>query len=157
MWLQPEKKDSLAPFAERTWDDILKRLAGGEFLVNICKDRKMPEYDSLMAYIHKDPDREEAYYEAKRVAAAGYIDKAMEHSFGGESRDGIPNDIQRDQLIVNSCFRAAGIFNRKRFGDKTQVEVGVTVDISGAINEARSRVERTRTPTLIEGEWVKDD
>jgi len=75
----------------------------------------------------------------------------------GTSQDGlILNDTNRDALRISTRKWLLGVWNRDRYGEKKQIDMGVTIDMGEIINEARARVENGKRPVLIENGEVVD-
>lgn len=152
-WLQPPKLMRTGDYPEWVFEEVLRRLASGMFLSNICKDPTMPKYDHLLQWIHSDLGRKERYYQAKEVAAEVESDKMLMIA-DGDDDNGIPNDVQRDSLRVHTRKWLVGVWNRKRFGDTKQVDVDVKISLVDAMEEAREREQSRRQPLTINQEDV---
>lgn len=153
-WMEPRKRSSDPPFSSHTWEEILDRLAGGEFLKSICDEPGMPEYGYLLRYIHANEKYTDEYYTAREAGGIHHMDMELEYAKGG-STDGLPNDVQRDALICRAHRHAASVFNRKRFGEKQVHEVDIGPNLVEAMEKAQGRLEN-REPKLIEGEVIED-
>jgi hypothetical protein len=54
-------------------------------------------------------------------------------------------DVNRSTLRANDRKWKMGVMNRKRFGDVRQIDQNVTIDLSGAMQQAQERLDRART------------
>lgn len=153
-WLQPPKRDNTPPFAEQTWELLLDWLRAGHTLSGFCRTHPAPKEGALRQWIHADETRKAQYYEAQAIGAEVLEDEILLIA-DGELQEGVlPNDTNRDKLRVDTRKWLLGVKNRNRYGEKKQIDVGVSVDMGEVISEARARVENRRQPALIEGEVV---
>ena len=154
-WMEPPKQSNKPPFSKNTWEEILNRLAAGEYLIRICEEPNMPDYGYLLRYIHGNEKYTDEYYTAREAGGLHHMDMELKYAHGGET-NGVPNDVQRDQLICRAHRNAASIFNRKRFGEKQQIDVNHTVDLGEAMQKALERVEQRRELPWIDGEVIDE-
>lgn len=139
-WLQPVKHDNDPPFAEQTWEEILDRLRMGHTLKAICDDPGMPPIGRLRYWIQKNEDKYQEYDQARKIGADAIVDEIKDIADGIDNSHGIPGDVQRDTLRVNTRKWLAGVFNRKQYGSDKQVEVTHTLDLSKAMEQAHERL-----------------
>lgn len=129
--LYPRTKDQLElkrliydTVLERFLDHISEGGLGTEF---IQSDPREIKYGDFISWIHRDPQREARYEEAQRIGTAAMAEKIQLIS------DGIDNpmeDVQRSALRVSTREKLMKAWNRKRYGDKQQVEVTNNTTIS---------------------------
>lgn len=76
-----------------------------------------------------------SYARAREISADFLVDEAL---------DVVKNepDVQRAREIANMHRWAAGKFNQKRYGERIDLNVSQTIDVSEALKEARARVVR---------------
>jgi hypothetical protein len=157
-WLQPEKRDSNPPFAERTWEDILNWCRAGHTLTAFCREIDgAPEIGQLRKWIHDDEERLEEYYRAQAIGAAQTEDEIRDIADGKSHEGVVPNDVKRDSLRINARKFLLGVWNRDRYGERKQAEVSVSIDMHEVIDEGRARVESSRRPALIIDGQVVDE
>lgn len=96
------------------------------------------DYSDMLAWIHRDEERRTRYYDAQAVGAEVVADEMIAISDASDSIE----DVQRSTLRINTRKWLLGVWNRKRFGDVKQIEQNVTIDMVGAMNEARLRASR---------------
>lgn len=158
-WLQPRKRDNNPPFAEQTWEDLLDWTRSGGTLAAFCRENPSPSEGQLRLWIHSDPSRKEAYLEAKALGAEKVEEEMLLIADGGFQEGCIPNDTNRDALRISTRKWLLGVWNRDRYGEKKQIDVGVSVDMGEVLNEARerqARLDTRRRPYLIENGEVVD-
>ncbi|MGD2119219.1 MAG: hypothetical protein PVG66_12720 [Chromatiales bacterium] len=146
-WLLPRQPE----FPQDILDGLLHYARSGKTLTVFCEDHRI-ETGTLRQWLHADEYRKARYYDAKAIGAEKIEDEILDIADG--SYPGLPQDVQRDALRMKARQYLLGVWNRDRYGEKRQIDVGVTVDISRAMREGAARVERSR---LINGEVVADD
>lgn len=104
-------------------NEVMERLIGGESLVSICKDDKMPHRATILRWLD-DPSLSATYTRARELQADGYADEINE----------ITNMVQRGEIdpsaakvAIDGKKWAAGKLRRGMYGDAAQVDVAQTV------------------------------
>jgi len=157
-WMQPPKRDNNPPFAEQTWEALLDWTREGGTLAAFCRENPSPPEGSLRRWIYMDETRKTLYREAKEIGAEKIEDQLMDISDGTDQPHGIPNDTNRDALRISTRKWLLGVWNRERYGEKRQIDMGVTVNMGEAIAEARARVENKHKPSLMDtGEVIEGE
>lgn len=147
-WLLPRQPE----FSQDTLNRLLHYARSGRTLTAFCDDRQL-DPGQMRQWLHADEYRKARYYDAKAIGSEKVEDEILDIADGNYS--GIPQDVQRDALRIKARQYLMGVWDRNRYGDKKQIEVGVSVDLSGVMQEARQRVERLRGRTF-EGEVSSD-
>lgn len=145
---------------EWTWHSILDRMMAGENIRLICMDPTVPNFASLMRWVHhKDhPERLQAFQEAQKVYSELLIADAPLIAEGLDPRTGeiSMEDVQRSALRVKTNLTLAGKFNKERYGDQKDIVISHKLDLTEAIEEAERRLAQSRPYSLIEGEIVDE-
>lgn len=128
---------------ESLFDEFLDRvrengLGVGQLFTN---DPREPDYKRFVAWVMRDDRRRTLYYEAKEIGAEVL---ELEIPMIADASDTL-EDVNRSTLRVNSRKWLLGVWNRKRFGETRQIEQNVTIDLSGAMQQAQERLDRART------------
>jgi hypothetical protein len=100
-------------------EEILDRIACGEALVNICQDPHLPGYSTFNRWQRDDPELLRQVDIAYEFHARTMDDLADGILAGGVGSTG---DFKRDEARVAHLRYRLGKLNRRRFGDKVQVE-----------------------------------
>lgn len=137
------------------YDTVLERFLdhiseGGLGMDFIRSDPREISYGDFISWVHRDPQRESRYEEALRIGTAAMAEKIQLIA------DGIDNpmeDVQRSALRVTTREKLMKAHNRKRYGDKQQVEVtnNTTISIKNLLEE---RDQQLLEATTIEGEFT---
>lgn len=114
------------------------RMMAGETISSVCKDPTMPEYRRLIQWIYQDEERKNRYYEARAIGAETVEDELL--SIADGDGDGVPNEVQRDTLRIQTRKYLLGVWNRKRYGDTKTVDHNVKLDLSEAMEQAAARI-----------------
>lgn len=133
-------------------DGLLDAARSGKTLTAFCRGQGC-DPGKLRGWIHSDPHRLVLYRDAQAIGVEKLADELLDIADGSYS--GLQQDVQRDTLRVKTRQYLLEIHDRDRYGSKAKVEVGVTVDLTGVMQEARQRVERS-TGRTFEGEVVND-
>jgi hypothetical protein len=127
---------------ESLFDEALDRIAAGQPLIQTIEgDPREPNYTRMLAWIHADPQREAQYHEAQKIGAEVIAQQLLALSDASDSME----DVNRSTLRINTRKWLLGVWNRKRFGDVKQIDQNVTIDLSGAMQQAQERLDRSRT------------
>jgi len=141
-WLQPKKRYRGSPYTEQTWDEVLTRLSGAEYLTNVCRDDHMPEYSQLLRFIHAKGNEKwlAEYHQARKVGTEIVVERGILMAAEGKDENGeeIMEDVQRSTLRVNSYKWVAAHWNKERYGE-TKQDVAVNINIGDAMDKARAR------------------
>jgi len=134
---------------ERFLDHISEGGLGTEF---INSDPREIQYGDFLSWIHRDAEREARYEEAQRIGTAAMAEKVMLIS------DGIDNpmeDVQRSALRVATREKLMKAWNRKRYGDRQQVDVtnNTVISIKNLLEQRDQQLLDAITP--IEGECAR--
>ncbi len=125
-------------FTQEIWDEILTRLIEGEGLNSICRDEHMPCRRTINAWIIKDEKLKAEYDTARELQADTHADQVLEiaddarndylvryNSVTGQLEHTFHKEhVQRSELRVKSRMWLAAKHRPRKYGDKTQVELG---------------------------------
>jgi len=123
----------------------LERLAEGTTLDKFCREYyQVLSPAKFRTWIFRNPKRKAAYLTAKAIGAEAVEDDLIRIS-DGLRPDGTesPEDVSRSTLRIGTRKWLLQVWNRPRYGDKTQIEQTTTtkLDTSGvSTTELRSRL-----------------
>ena len=134
----PKKRKTGRPslYTEALAAEICRRLAEGETLRSVCRDKAMPDKATILRWLadKKKADFREQYVYAREMQADALFDEALEiaDDVSGDwstDKDGKKvldhENIQRSRLRVDTRKWAAGKMAPKKYGDK--------LDLGGSI------------------------
>lgn len=112
---QPTKR------TEAIIEEICRRLECGEALLMICNDAHMPGYQTVMTWKRHDPELNNRFNEAREEGTYALDDVAelIARKVPGYSC----GDYRYDDMLVGVLAQRKRYANRKRFGEKVQVDV----------------------------------
>ena len=141
--LRRENEEALYPAC---FERALEHIAEGNPLTAALEQYPIPIAPTrLLAWIHRDPERQARYYEAQAVGAEVVANQMIDIADASDSIE----DVQRSTLRINTRKWLLGVWNRKRFGEVKQLEQTVTFDIGEAMAAAQARVDAARTVDVV--------
>ena len=157
----PKKRKIGRPslFTEALAAEICRRLAEGETLRSVCRDKAMPDKATILRWLadKKKADFRERYVYAREMQADALFDEALEIADDASGDWAVDKDgkkvldhenIQRSRLRVDTRKWAAGKMAPKRYGDKLQHTgegggpIRVRPDLSKLSDEELNVIER---------------
>ena len=144
-WLSTPSSISKRELTEKQFEiffeTILNKLAQGINLKECLRDDQRDfDYTQLLRWIHKDPQRKSRYYEAQEIGSEMIAAEILEIADGVTSDGGIPEDVQRSKLRIDSRQFLIKTWNRKRYGDVKTLEVNQNISITAALEQANARL-----------------
>ncbi|CAB4140608.1 hypothetical protein UFOVP669_50 [uncultured Caudovirales phage] len=128
---------------ENSFERALEHVRQGKPLAQFVEEYPIEiEYTRLLAWIMRDEDRKLRYREAQEIGAEVVADQMIQIADGTDT--GLPEDIDRATLRINTRKWLLGVWNRKRFGETRQIEQNVNVNLGDAMAAAQARVEQAR-------------
>ncbi len=134
----PKKRKTGRPslYTDALAAEICRRLAEGETLRSVCRDKAMPDKATILRWLadKKKADFREQYVYAREMQADALFDEALEIADDASGdwftdKDGKKvldhENIQRSRLRVDTRKWAAGKMAPKKYGDK--------LDLGGSI------------------------
>jgi len=105
-------------FTQATADLICERIATGESLRSICRDKEIPDKATVLRWLQSDERLEfrDQYARAREAQADHYFDAIIEIA------DDETLDVNRSRLMVDARKWAAGKLRPKVYGEKVEHE-----------------------------------
>ena len=115
----------------------LEEVASGQTLRQILQnDLRSFEQGAFLRWINKDSERSRLFEEAKMLRTECWAGEAIQIADGLDSDE----DVTRSKLRIDTRFRLMESDNRPVYGKNTTVNVGGTISILGALEQAKNRV-----------------
>lgn len=92
------------------------------------------EFKHFYQVLRENPSMQQEYYEIQRARADMMTDEVYL-----DSVDAVQKDAKLLRVRADLKLRVAGFYDRKRFGDKVQVEIDTGPDLTAALLAARQR------------------
>ena len=141
----------IAERGEIAFFELASRVGSGELPSRIAQSIGVPWF-ALKAWIEDDPERMALVELAVRAGADQLEAEALQ-----EVRDADSETVQLAKLRYESYVRSAGFRDRKKYGNKVDVEVGMTVSIVDALREARGRVVEGSSERVEDAAHLRKD
>jgi len=135
-------------FNQDAADKICERIALGESVRKISKDKGMPCESTIYKWLRDVDGFSQQYARAREDQAEFYLDEIIAISddvtldtvVDGEGNERTNNEaIQRSRLKVDTRKWVMGKLKPKKYGDKIQQEITINESLSNALDEARKR------------------
>lgn len=134
------KKELQEKQFEIFFETVLNKLSKGINLKEILRDDQRDfDYTQLLRWIHRDPMRKSRYYEAQEIGSEMIAAEILEIA-DGVNDSGVPEDVQRSKLRIDSRQFLIKTWNRKRYGDIKTLEVNQNISITAALEQANQRL-----------------
>ena len=144
----PKKRKIGRPslYTEALAAEICRRLAEGETLRSVCRDKAMPDKATILRWLadKKKADFREQYVYAREMQADALFDEALEIADDASGdwttdKDGKKvldhENIQRSRLRVDTRKWAAGKMAPKKYGDKLDLGGSIGLRWEDALKE----------------------
>lgn len=132
---------------EAVYPRILDLLSSGYTLTNAIKELPLDiDSGAFLRWIKKDPQRHEAYKEAKEIRTEAWAGKLVEYAEAADTAE----DVQRSKLKVDTLKWLMAADNRRTYGDSKTIELGGTISVLGALAAAQQRVIDAEVVEVIE-------
>lgn len=140
---------------------ILDRIAGGESLPSICRDKAMPNRDTIYAWLMKHAPFRERFTLARELRADVYFDQILEIA-DDPTGDVVANDgkrsidwenVQRSRLRVDARKWICARMNPKKYGERITTEHTGSIDTAPQKALLPSEVAAEFSKTLDHIEW----
>jgi hypothetical protein len=132
--------DTPAYLTDRTWDDILQGLYSGVPMTKTLREIGCDEqvYGRVMKWINDDETRHNEYLKAKEIGCELMADEMLAIADEVIYPNGLPTDVQRAKLQIDTRKYLLGANNKKRFGAEKAVIVN-NVNLLTAMDNAEKR------------------
>jgi hypothetical protein len=126
---------------ESCFERMMETIESGQPLTSAIEDYPLEvNYTRFLAWVNKDENRRQRYYEAQTTAAEVVAQQMLDIADASDTIE----DVQRSTLRINTRKWLLGVWNRKRFGETRQIEQTVTIDLGEAMAAAQRRVLENR-------------
>ncbi len=138
-------------FTKKIADIICERLADGESLRSICEDDDMPTKTSVFRWLKSNEEFRDQYTLAREAQADTLFDDIIDIADDGRNdwmeRRGEEDagwqangeNIRRSQVRIEARKWMAGKLRPKKYGEKLEVEHGVTDELSSLMESLNGR------------------
>ena len=118
---------------------ICRRLADGESLRQICRDKAMPDRETVRRWLTANSQFRVQYALARDWMVDALAERALEMA-----ENATPENANARRVLVDAIKWYTGKVAPKKYGDRVNVEHSGKVTIGDAIEEGRRRVQALR-------------
>ena len=120
-------------FTQTLADDICERIANGESLRNICRDKSMPDKTTVLRWVDDNNDFCDQYARACARREDSFFDDLIEIA---DSVTADAAEVAKARVQIDARKWVLSRMNPKKYGDRVQQEV------SGSIGAEVTLIER---------------
>ena len=120
-------------FTKTLADDICERIANGESLRNICRDKSMPDKTTVLRWVDDNNDFCDQYARACARREDSFFDDLIEIA---DSVTADAAEVAKARVQIDARKWVLSRMNPKKYGDRVQQEV------SGSIGAEVTLIER---------------
>ena len=144
---EPETGRALVSFPF-VFENLMGQIARGVTLRTALRER-LPDahYEAFMRWVMRDPDRKRRYYETLEIASETTSSDMLSIADGLDP-DAPPETVHLARLKIDTRRFLIGVWNRARFGEVKQIDLGMQINLRATLEHAQARV--------IAGEVVRD-
>ena len=114
------KYPTLSKYKKEVVDEILSRIAAGEFVSHICKEPHLPSNRIVAEWRYTYPEFAAAYLEARRAQAQSYAERGVMIALDTDA-EFAGKDAHTRRLGYDAMRWMAGKLNPREYGDRTIV------------------------------------
>ena len=112
---------------QNLFERALEQIVMGRPLSHILKDDpRNIDYPKFMRWMHKDPQRQQRYYEAREIGCELIVDELITIA---DAQDDNMEDVQRSSLRIGTRKWYLQVCNRKRYGESKQLDINTTTTV----------------------------
>ena len=140
--LTKEAKALLHAEYEQIFERVIEDIYRGRSLQSLIEDdHRVVSYEDFLRWVKRDSTRHERFKEAQEMRTEFMAGEILEIADGVGSLDpSAPDTVNRDKLRIDSRKWLMSAHNKKRYGEVKQVELGGTISITEALQQAQMRV-----------------
>lgn len=140
---KPRKKPGPpSTYTDAVGEALCARIAAGESLRKVCASPGMPCYSNALKWLENNESLRAKYARARERQADFYADAVIEIADTEE-------DANRARVMIDARKWYASKLKPKVYGDKLDVAVSHTLDLTNALAEARGRLANA-APALLD-------
>jgi hypothetical protein len=134
--ISPERRD----IVRAIWPEVLRRIADGEFLVDVAEAVGVPEHE-IKAYRMLVHGAQAEYAQAREDSGDAFMVKALREA----DKDVGKEFATHVKTRIDTYKWAARIRNPRVYSDKSSIDLNVkTVDLTRIISDANARLAAAR-------------
>jgi hypothetical protein len=154
---QRKKMGRKSKYSEAIAQEICDRIAEGETLSSICKDKHMPDTSTVWRWRKENNEFSQCFARAREIGFDAIADEALRIADTPEIGEVVEYDeagkvvkrrtedmLQHRKLQCWMRLQLLSKWDPKRYGDRTAVDHGVQDDLAEKLIAARRRISNER-------------
>lgn len=121
--------------------DICVRVASGETLTAICKEKNQPTTWTFRNWVLKDETIRAMYTQARELKAHSLFDEALDLAREVKAHPGSSQQVRAYEILINHLRWAAGKLNARDYSERSSVRFIVPIQINTTIDLAGNEVD----------------
>ncbi|WP_300379615.1 hypothetical protein [Henriciella sp.] len=126
-------------FSEAVFERILGRIASGESIASICKDKDMPAQSTFYVWLDQKENLAERYARARETQADAIFDEIISIADDGQDDEDNAENVQRSRLRVDARKWVAAKLAPKKYGDRVALDHTVSSNLADRFARAEKR------------------
>ena len=123
----PQRPGRPSTYTSSMAEQICERIAEGEPLTRICKDRQIPAYRTVLGWRAANKEFQQMYARARQDAADTLADQIRELAGRVERGELEPN---AGRIVIDTLKWVASKLKPREYGDRAQLDVAASVDVT---------------------------
>ncbi len=128
----PQRPGRPSTYTSSMAEQICERIAEGEPLTRICKDRQMPAYRTVLGWRVANEEFQHMYARAREDAADTLADQIRELAGRVEKGKLEPN---AGRVAIDALKWIASKLKPRQYGDRAQLDVAARVDVTARASD----------------------
>jgi hypothetical protein len=128
-------------FSEELFDTICDRIADGESLRGICREKEMPSTTAFMRWVANDASLVERYTRARTVSGDADADDMKDIAMRVVAGEIEPN---AGRVAIDALKWSAGKRRPMKYGDKISIDAKIEHDFDGAGDALAAALKRVK-------------
>ncbi len=128
----PQRRGRPSKYSPSLAEQICERIAEGEPLTRICKDRQIPAYRTVLGWRVANKEFQQMYARARQDAADTLADQIRELAGRVERGKLEPN---AGRVAIDALKWIASKLKPREYGDRAQLDVAASVDVTTRVSD----------------------
>lgn len=124
----------LSPYDAEVMGRICVRIAEGETLAHVCKDKNMPTPWTFRNWVLKDEELRGMYTQARELQAHSLFEEALDEARAIKADPGSAQQVRAADILITHLRWAAGKLNARDYSERSSVRFVVPIQINTSLD-----------------------